>query len=128
MKLRSLLLPLVVLALPATARPWTNTDGKTIEADFVSADGQNVRFRIKGKVINYPLEKLSEADRDWVAAQSADPGDDAEPVNPVYVSDMEAFIKEIDKTYPFFALKGIKDDWENAKSGLLDKSRGTDCW
>ena len=116
---RLLLLPLVILTLPVTARPWTNTEGKTIEADFVSADEQAVRLRVKGRVTSYPLEKLSQADRDWIAAQSADPGEEKKPANPVYASDMEAFIKEIDKTYPFFELKGIKDDWEKAKAGLL---------
>ena len=116
---RLLLLPLVILTLPVTARPWTNTEGKTIEADFVSADEQAVRLRVKGRVTSYPLEKLSQADRDWIAAQSAESADDAGPVNPVYASDMEAFIKEIDKTYPFFELKGIKDDWEKARAGLL---------
>jgi hypothetical protein len=109
----------IALSLPAAARPWTNSNGKTIEADFVSADEEVVQLRIRGKVTSYPLEKLSQADRDWVAAQSADSGDDAGPANRAYSSDMEAFIKEIDKTYPFFELKGIKDDWENAKSGLL---------
>ena len=113
------LLLAIALSLPAGARSWTNAEGRVIEADFVSADKQAVRFRIRGKVTSYPLENLSPADRDWIAAQSAGPADDAKQVNPAYASDMEALIKEIDKTYPFFELKGIKDDWEKAKSGLL---------
>lgn len=117
--LRLTLILAIALTVPASARSWTNSDGQTIEADFVSADEKVVRIRLRGKVISYPLEKLSQADRDWVAAQSGDSADDADAVNPVYTSDMEAFIKEIDKTYPFFELKGIKDDWESAKSGLL---------
>jgi len=109
----------IALSLPAAARSWTNSEGTTIEADFVSADGQTVRLRIRGKVTNYPLEKLSQADRDWIAEQSAGPEDEKKPVNQVYASDMEAFIKEIDKTYPFFDLKGIEDDWKKAKGELV---------
>ena len=100
MKLLLLLLPVVVLTTPAAARSWTNSEGRSIEADFVSADGQTVLLRIRGKETRYPLEKLSQADRDWITAQSAGPEDEKKPVNPVHASDMEAFIKEIDKTYP----------------------------
>lgn len=112
----------IALSLPAAARPWTNSEGTTIEADFISADEQAVRLRIRGKVTSYPLEKLSQADRDWIAGQSAEPEDEKKPVNDVYASDMEAFVKEIDKTYPFFELKGIGDDWKKARGELLDEA------
>lgn len=124
--LRSSLALLLAGSFSVAARPWTNTEGKTIEADFVSADARNVRIRIKGKVVTYPLARLSQADRDWVAAQSGDSGDGSEPANPVHTSDMEAFIAEIDRAYPFFELKGIREDWDNAKSGLREEASMAD--
>jgi len=120
--LRFSLILAIALSLPVAARSWTNSEGTTIEADFVSADERAVRLRIRGKVTSYPLEKLSQADRDWIAEQSAGAEDEKKPVNDVYASDMEAFIKEIDKTYPFFELKGIGDDWKKARAGLLDEA------
>jgi len=39
----------------------------------------------------------------------------------VYASDLAAFIAEVDAKYPFFELKGIRDDWEATKKRLADK-------
>ena len=35
-----------------------------------------------------------------------------------YAGDMQAFVQELDKTYPFFDLKGIRRDWKNTKKTL----------
>lgn len=35
-----------------------------------------------------------------------------------YVGDWKAYVNEVDDTYPFFELKGIKNDWEKTKSDL----------
>ncbi len=49
----------------------------------------------------------------------------AEPVaGGTYESDLAAFFDEMDRTYPFFELKGIQSDWNNAKSRLRDKVKG----
>lgn len=40
-----------------------------------------------------------------------------------YVTDMQAFIEELDRSYPFFDLKDIRDDWTSAKEGLLQKAK-----
>ena len=40
-----------------------------------------------------------------------------------YMTDMAAFVKEVEKTYPFFDLKGIRKDWEAAKKRVAAKSR-----
>jgi len=40
-----------------------------------------------------------------------------------YVTDMAAFFTEVDKTYPFFDLKGIRKDWEAAKKRVAAKVR-----
>lgn len=40
-----------------------------------------------------------------------------------YETDMEAFIKEVDRSYPFFDLKGNRPDWEKARVKLLGKAK-----
>ncbi|SHJ43170.1 Putative esterase [Rubritalea squalenifaciens DSM 18772] len=52
-------------------RTWTNSEGKTIEADYISHSGDSVTLKLKGKEIQYPLEKLSQGDRDWLKEQEA---------------------------------------------------------
>ena len=56
----------------ATARPFTNTAGKTIEAEIESATATTVTLELpSGKKAKIPLNSLSEADqkfvKDWVA-------------------------------------------------------------
>jgi predicted esterase len=65
----SIILTLATLA--ASARPWTNTDGKTIEAEYVSSDANSVVLEIAGRNVTYPLDKLSEADREYVTDRVA---------------------------------------------------------
>lgn len=38
-----------------------------------------------------------------------------------YETDLKAFFEEIDATYPFFDLKGIRKDWEETKTRLTEK-------
>ncbi|MBE3070401.1 MAG: hypothetical protein IMZ66_09225 [Planctomycetes bacterium] len=37
---------------------------------------------------------------------------------PAYAADLAAFVKEVDAGYPFFELKGIKDDWAATRKRL----------
>lgn len=46
---------------------------------------------------------------------------DAAPAN--YGSDWSAFVAEVDQSYPFFELKGIRDDWAKAKVRLGERVR-----
>lgn len=62
------------MPVSAPARTWTNAGGLTIVADYVSSDGRNVILRMNGKEVAYPLAKLSESDREWVAKQVAEGG------------------------------------------------------
>jgi len=68
----------VWIAVPALAREWTDNTGKyKIEADFVSAENGVVTLKKSdGQTIHLPLEKLSEADRQFVRAQAAAPAGD----------------------------------------------------
>ena len=40
-----------------------------------------------------------------------------------YESDLAALFKEVDDTYPFFDLKGIRRDWADAKPRLMEKAK-----
>ena len=39
-----------------------------------------------------------------------------------YQSDLEAFIQEMDRTYPFFDLKGIRDDWKTVSARIREEA------
>ena len=55
-------------------RTWTAVNGKRVEAQFVSNnDGQVVLRLTNGKIFKVPLNKLSEADQDFIKAVSASP-------------------------------------------------------
>jgi hypothetical protein len=48
--------------------------------------------------------------------------DAAEPLaSNIYERDLSAFFDEMDRTYPFFELKGIQADWSRAKDRLREK-------
>lgn len=58
------LLLLVLVPAGAQARVWTNTEGKTLTAEFVSATSTIVTLKAAdGKVHDYPVKKLSQADQ-----------------------------------------------------------------
>lgn len=63
----------ILLTLVANARTWTDTAGKTLEAEFVKMDGANVVLKIKGKDVPVPLTRLSQADQDFLKNQPATP-------------------------------------------------------
>ncbi len=47
----------------------------------------------------------------------------AGPAASKYEADMAAFVAEVDKTYPFFDLKGIRADWSAAKMRLAASAK-----
>ncbi len=60
---------MLCLNVGASARQWTNIDGKVIEADYVSANGSEVVLKRGGKEVNYPLDKLSAEDQAFIRKQ-----------------------------------------------------------
>ncbi|HRZ58449.1 MAG TPA: hypothetical protein P5525_23665, partial [Candidatus Paceibacterota bacterium] len=44
-----------------------------------------------------------------------------EPTAAKYPSDWSAFVREVDQNYPFFELKGIRQDWTQAKVRLTER-------
>lgn len=67
--------PAIALGLlwfaPLHARTWTDTQGRTLEADYVSATAADVTLRrsADARPFTLPLATLSAADRDFVSAQ-----------------------------------------------------------
>jgi len=60
---------LLLAVIPASARQWTDTQGRTIEADFLSYDPAAAKVKVRMANGNEPLldlAKLSDADRTWV--------------------------------------------------------------
>jgi dienelactone hydrolase len=88
-KCRVLLLTLVLgvsfAALPAGAREWTSSDGKKLEADFVSATADQVTLKraSDGQVFTLPKTRFSADDQKWISEQgAAAPGNPAIPAKP----------------------------------------------
>lgn len=85
-----ILLPVAWLwALPAAGRTWTATDGRTLEADFVSTAGDQVTLKRSsdGQVFTLPKTRLSAEDQKWIGEQreavAGAPGEKpSEPVKP----------------------------------------------
>lgn len=51
---------------PVEGRLWTNTDGQTLEADFVRVNSRTAVLRAGEKTIKAPLDRLSEDDNAWL--------------------------------------------------------------
>jgi predicted esterase len=52
-------------------RTWTDVNGRSIQATFISADAANVTLTLNGKEHTLPLTRLSAADQAWIKQQSA---------------------------------------------------------
>jgi len=75
----------LITPLQAEFRAWTNSAGVSIDAELVSADGENVTLRLRsGKVTTFPQSKLSTVDQDFIKAnkdaKSAAATTEAKPV------------------------------------------------
>lgn len=55
-------------------RAWTNADGQTIKAAVLKIEEDSVLFKMNGREITYPIEKLSEEDQELIkeAAEAAE--------------------------------------------------------
>jgi predicted peptidase len=101
---------LLSLAQPALtyAREWTATDGRKLEADFVSANQQAVTVKrtTDGRTFTLPLNGISETDQIWVREEVAK---NVKPVEGPYASLLTGdWALSEDDGLPF-ALFGAKD-------------------
>ena len=87
-----LLLLLLVLGTPCVVaqedksklRTWTSSIGTKIEAELVSSTGKQVTLKTKaGRTLQVPINKLSKADQEFIAAKSSsqEPAKGGVPVN-----------------------------------------------
>lgn len=60
---------LLTTSVTAETRKWTNSKGQVITAEYISSADGVAKLKYKGKIIEYSLGKLSQADRDWVEQQ-----------------------------------------------------------
>ena len=76
---------LALIGAPLAARTWTDTQGRTVEAEFLRAADGNVTIRREdGMVFTLSLEQLSPADREFVAQKGAPDAKPAVPAKPGY--------------------------------------------
>jgi len=124
---------LLLVTLPIHAREWLSTDGRKIQADFVSATATDVKVKMAGKDLSIPLSRLSAADQAWVKEQASKPAGAGKPIEgpfaPLITGDwaLSKFkdlpfalygAKELDagKKYPLIlALHGKSPNDENGK-------------
>jgi hypothetical protein len=66
MKARLLVALSLVASVQAEVRSWTSSDGRTIEAEFVRGDDKTVTIRKDTRDFTLSLDKVSEADREYV--------------------------------------------------------------
>ncbi len=66
---------------PAPARTWSSTDGRQLEGDYVSGTPDAVTVKLAtGQTVVIPLNRLSEADQQWVAEQKPGPKVAGKPI------------------------------------------------
>lgn len=73
MNLARILTILFAIAGALHAREWTSSDGRKLQADFVSATATNVTLKIAGKDTLVPLNRLSAADQAFVKELASKP-------------------------------------------------------
>jgi len=72
--MKRLLIGLCFASILSThAREWTSSDGRKLQADFVSATATHVTLKIAGKDTPLPLSRLSAADQAFVKEQATKP-------------------------------------------------------
>ncbi len=80
-------LAFLILVVPGQARTWTDIQGRTLEADMLTADtGSVMVLMTSGRQFKLPLSKLSQQDQDYVkkwleakAAEKKENGNDFTP-------------------------------------------------
>ncbi len=73
MKTSLLVLALLISAGSLHAREWTSSDGRKMQAEFVSATATDVTLKLAagGQISTLPISRLSAEDQRWIAAQGS---------------------------------------------------------
>lgn len=82
----ALVLAAIGLSPSLSAREWTATDGRKMEADFVSATADSVTIKraADGQTFTLPLNAISQADQEWIKEQMAKPAPAGKPIEGPY--------------------------------------------
>jgi hypothetical protein len=81
----------LLLAVSAAGRTWTDTQGRTLEADYVSSTSTAVTLRRDdGRTFTLDLSRLSDADRSFVTSQSEPSALDPKQLNALLGLDLLA--------------------------------------
>ena len=85
MKSPILLLSLLISTSALDAREWTSSDGRKLQADFVSASADDVTLKLaaNGQEVTIALIRLSAADQAWIAEQGGKPASSTAPAKAV---------------------------------------------
>ena len=109
-------LPLIsIQGQDETLHPWTDTQGRTLQASFISFDAaaQTVTIKWNGKVFPLPLNTLSPASQDLAKQLGAPP-----PAAPSSSSPFDEILDEVIAEMPMDALGpealDIDHDWTSA--------------
>jgi hypothetical protein len=80
---------LCLLCTHAPARTWTDTQGRTIEAELVSATATEVTLQLDAnkKIVTLPLTKLSEGDRGYIKSADGAPAKKETPATSTTTDD-----------------------------------------
>lgn len=64
---------LFAMALCVQARVWTDTTGRTVEADFIAIDHDHVKIKRQadGQIFSLPINRLSETDQAFLREQTS---------------------------------------------------------
>lgn len=83
-----LTLVLLVSALTLQAREWTSSEGRSLQADFISATATDVMLKRtdNGQVITLPLSRLSVTDQAFIKEQASKPAAAAKPIEGPFAS------------------------------------------
>lgn len=102
---------ILLLSFTLHAREWTATDGRKLQADFVSATATEVTLKRlpDGQTLTFPQSRLSAADQAFIKEQGAKPALAAKPVEGPFAALMtgEWALSEYEGLP--FAIYGAKD-------------------
>ncbi len=93
----------VAMTVSAQARTWTDTQGRTVEAEYLGTEGAGANTVVKlkladGKIVNFPVNNLSEPDRLFVMANlPKDPMALAAEIDKLVLNKMKSSYYELQK-------------------------------
>ena len=80
-------------------RTWTNTDGRTLQAQYIESSAGKVTIKMGSREYTLPLDRFSQADQDYVAGLANQPPPAYQPITKAEPRDARKFYRE-------------EDDWE----------------